>query len=174
MKAEVRIAGANIMTDLLKSTLGDKIVPIRVSKTDCWAVDLGLVDEETGKPIYGIIKTSIPNTKDTATTTAFDLTAAVQARIDYENEPKKEKREKKVDPEAAAKKAAREAQEQELEKWLLTNLDGEMTATEILNTAPCLKGSNPLQTGTYLKNIVNRNPSIQKDVVKGKGYFSRV
>lgn len=174
MKAEIRVAGSNIMTDLLMNALKDKIVPIRVGKQDCWAVDLGMVDDETGKPMYGIIKTSVPNTKDTATTTAFDLAAAVQARIDYENEPKKEKKEKKVDPEAAAKKAAREAQEKELEKWLLTNLDGEMTATEILNAAPCLADSNPLQTGTYLKNIVNRNPSIQKNVVKGKGYFSRI
>lgn len=175
MKLETRMAGNAKLVEMVKGTMGDKVILCRVGKNDCWAVDLGMTDPETGKPMYALLKPSVPNTADTKTTKAFDLGEAVQAYYDHENEVKAEKaaKPKKVDPEAEARKAAHNAREQELEKWLLANLDGEMTASEIYASAPGLDEVTLMQVGTYLKNIVGRNPIIQVNVEKGKKFYSK-
>lgn len=172
MKGEIRNGASAVLSNMLKNAFGDKLIAVRVGNSNAFAIDLGMTDDETGKPVYGLVKISIPNTSDTKTTKAFDLGEAVQAAYDYENKPKKEKKVKEVDPEVEAKRARRNQQEQELEKWLLANLDGEMTATDIMNTAPGMAEVGILMVGTFLKNITGRNPVITVNVVKGKKFYS--
>lgn len=173
MKTEIRVAAQEVVVNALREALGDKIVPVRVGKKDGFAFDTGLVDDK-GTPIYAVIEATVKNTEDTKTAKAFDLQEAVQARIDSENTPKKEKKEKAPDPEVEAKRAAHAAREAIVEKWCVENLTGEpVTATVVKNAIPELEEVTIMQVGTYLKNIAARNPIVQRDVVKGKPQYTR-
>lgn len=175
MKNEVRVAANEAVVSALREALGNRIVPVTVAKKDGYAFDTGVKDEN-GKTVYAVIEATVKNTEDTKTSQAFDLEAAVQARIDKENAPKKEPKKKEADPEAEAKRAKYEAQKQAVAAWCMENLTGEgMTTTDILNAMPDMveDGVTPLKMGGWLTAIAKENPLIQRDVVKGKPYYSR-
>ena len=174
MKMEVRVAASTAVETALREALGTRIVPVTVAKKDGFAFDTGVLDEN-GKPIYAVIEATIKNTEDTKTSTAFDLEAAVQARIDKENAPKKEAKPKKdADPEAEAKRAARNAQKEALHAWLMENLaDTPMTTTDSQSACPDMEGISIMQVGTWLTAIAKEDSSIKRDVVKGKPYYSK-
>lgn len=168
MKSEIRVAANSSVVSALREALGDKIVPVRVAKKDGFAFDTGVKDEN-GKPVYAVIEATVKNTEDTKTSKAFDLEEAVQARVDADNAPKKETKTKIPDPEAEAKRAAHKERERITEEWCVANLSGEgMNASEIKAAIPELAEVTVMQVGTYMKNIVERNTSIQRNVVKGK------
>lgn len=168
MKSEIRVAASTAVETALREALGEKIVPVTVAKKDGFAFDTGIKDEN-GKPVYAVIEATVKNTEDTKTSKAFDLTEAVQARVDKDAAPKKEKKAKEADPEAEAKRAAHKERERITEEWCMANLSGEgMNASEIKAAIPELAEVTVMQVGTYLKNITERNLSIQRNVVKGK------
>ena len=174
MKTEIRVAANSAVVSALREALGEKIVPVRVAKKDGFAFDTGVKDEN-GKPIYAVIEATVKNTEDTKTSEAFDLEEAVQARIDAENAPKKEAKPKKEDPEAEAKRAKREEQKQALHAWLMENLTDEaMTTTDIQGACPEVADVSVMQIGSWMTAIAKEDPSIQRDVVKGKPYYSKV
>ena len=173
MKTEIRVAANSAVVSTLREALGEKIVPVRVAKKDGFAFDTGVKDEN-GKPIYAVIEATVKNTEDTKTSKAFDLEEAVQARIDAENAPKKEAKPKKeADPEAEAKRAKAQAMKEMVAEWCMENLTSEgMTTSDIKNAIPELADVSVMQIGTWLTAIAKDNPSIQRDVVKGKPFYS--
>ena len=174
MKSEIRVAASTAVETALREALGQRIVPVRVAKKDGYAFDTGVKDEN-GKPVYAVIEATVKNTEDTKTSKAFDLEEAVQARIDAENAPKKEAKPKKEDPEAEAKRAKREEQKQALHAWLMENLTDEaMTTTDIQGACPEVADVSVMQIGSWMTAIAKEDPSIQRDVVKGKPYYSKV
>ena len=174
MKTEIRVAASSAVETALREALGTRIVPVTVAKKDGFAFDTGVKDEN-GKPIYAVIEATVKNTEDTKTSKAFDLEEAVQARIDKENAPKKEAKPKKEDPEAEAKRAKREEQKQALHAWLMENLtDSAMTTTDIQGACPEIADVSVMQVGSWMTAIAKEDPSIQRDVVKGKPYYSKV
>ena len=173
MKTETRNAAANAAHEIVKNAISS-LVPVLVAKKEGYALDTGVKDEN-GKPIYAVIDVTVKNTEDTKTATAFDLEACVQALQDKMNAPKKETKSKKApDPKMEAKRAAHAARQDALEKWCLENLPcGEgLTATQIKELVPELAEVTIMQVGTYLKNIAAKNPTVQRDVVKGKPLYS--
>ena len=173
MKSEIRVAASTAVETALREALGQRIVPVRVAKKDGYAFDTGVKDEN-GKPVYAVIEATVKNTEDTKTSKAFDLEEAVQARIDSENAPKKEAKPKKeADPEAEAKRAKAQAMKEMVAEWCVENLTSEgMTTSDIKNAIPELADVSVMQIGTWLTAIAKDNPSIQRDVVKGKPFYS--
>ena len=172
MKNEIRVAANSAVVSALREALGEKIVPVRVAKKDGFAFDTGVKDEN-GKPIYAVIEATVKNTEDTKTSKAFDLEEAVQARIDAESAPKKETKTKKEDPEAEAKRAKAQVMKDMVAEWCMENLTSEgMTTSDIKNAIPELADVTVMQVGTWMTAIAKDNPSIQRDVVKGKPYYS--
>ena len=136
--------------------------------------DADTLYEMTGKPVYAVVEVTIKNTEDTKTSQAFDLEACVQALHDKMNAPKKVSLKKEADPEAEAKRAKREEQKHALHAWLTENLTEQMTTTDIQNACPDMDGISVMQVGSWLTAIAKDDPSIQRDVVKGKPYYSKV
>ena len=173
MKNEIRVAANSAVVSALREALGEKIVPVRVAKKDGFAFDTGVKDEN-GKPIYAVIEATVKNTEDTKTSLAFDLKKAVQARIDAESAPKKEAKPKKEDPEAEAKRAKAQAMKDMVAEWCMENLTSEgMTTSDIKNAIPELADVTVMQVGTWMTAIAKDNPSIQRDVVKGKPHYTK-
>lgn len=173
MKSEIRNAANEVALSAFRAAMGEKVVPVRVSKKNGFAFDTGVTDEN-GKPVYVVFDLTVKATEDnkTGSVKAFDLEAAVQERIDYENAPKKETKTKTPDPEAEAKRAAHKERERITEEWCMDNLTGEgMSASEIKAAIPELEDVTVMQVGTYMKNIVERNTAIQRNVVKGKPIY---
>ena len=174
MKTEIRVAANSAVVSALREALGEKIVPVRVAKKDGYAFDTGVKDEN-GKSVYAVIEATVKNTEDTKTSKAFDLEEAVQARIDADNAPKKEAKPKKDDSEAEAKRAQREEQKQALADWCELNLTEEpMTTTDIKAGCPEMEQVIIMQVGTWMTAIAKENPSIKREVIKGKPYYSKV
>ena len=176
MKNEIRVAANEIAVTALRNAMGDKIVPVRIAKKNGFAFDTGIQDEN-GKPVYVVFEATVKVTEDnkTGSVKAFDLEAAVQALLDYENAPKKEAKPKKeADPEAEAKRAKREAQKQALHDWLTENLTEEaMTTTDIQGACAEIADVSVMQVGTWMTAIAKEDSSIKRDVVKGKPYYSK-
>ena len=172
MKNEIRIAAANAAHTLVQSL--PNLIPVVVAKKECYAFDTGVIDEN-GKPVYAVVDVTVKNTEDTKTAQAFDIEAAKQAMTDKANAPKKERKVKEVDPEAEAKRAARNAMKELIHRWCVENLGSEgMTTTDIKNAIPELEEVAPLTVGQHLTAIAKEDPTIQRDVVKGKPYYSKV
>ena len=170
MKSEIRNAATEVALSAFRAAMGEKVIPVRVSKKNGFAFDTGVTDEN-GKPVYVVFDLTVKATEDnkTGSVKAFDFEAAVQERIDYENAPKKEAKPKTPDPEAEAKRAAHKERERITEEWCMANLSGEgLTASDIKAAIPELAEVSPMMVGTYMKNITERNLSIQRNVVKGK------
>jgi hypothetical protein len=49
-----------------------------------------------------------------------------------------------------------------------------MTTTDIKNAIPELEEVAPLTVGQHLTAIAKEDPTIQRDLVKGKPYYSKV
>ena len=172
MKNEIRIAASNAAHTLIQSL--PNLIPVVVAKKECYAFDTGITDEN-GKPVYAVVDVTVKNTEDTKTAQAFDIEAAKQAMTDKANAPKKERKVKEVDPEAEAKRAARNAMKELIHRWCVENLGSEgMTTTDIKNAIPELEEVAPLTVGQHLTAIAKEDPTIQRDVVKGKPYYSKV
>ena len=172
MKNEIRIAASNAAHTLVQSL--PNLIPVVVAKKECYAFDTGIVDEN-GKPVYAVVDVTVKNTEDTKTAQAFDIEAAKQAMTDKANAPKKERKVKEVDPEAEAKRAARNAMKELIHRWCVENLSSEgMTTTDIKNAIPELEEVAPLTVGQHLTAIAKEDPTIQRDLVKGKPYYSKV
>ena len=171
MKNEIRIAATESVMNLL--SLLPNLTPVRVAKKDGYAFDTGVKDEN-GKPVYAFIEATVKNTEDTKTSKAFDLDAAVAARTEHDNAPKKEAKSKETDPEAEAKRAKREEQKQALHDWLTDNLtDQPMTTTDIQGACPDMAGLTIMQVGSWLTAIAKEDSSVKREVVKGKPYYSK-
>lgn len=171
MKNEIRVAATESVMNLL--SLLPNLTPVRVAKKDGYAFDTGVKDEN-GKPVYAFIEATIKNTEDTKTSQAFDLDAAVAARTEHDNAPKKETKSKEADPEAEAKRAKREEQKAALAAWLTDNLTDEpMTTTDIQAACSDVAGVTIMQVGAWLTAIAKEDSSIKRDVVKGKPYYSK-
>lgn len=173
MKNEIRTAASEVAVSAFRAAMGDKVIPVRTSKKNGFAFDTGVKDEN-GKPVYVVFEATVKATEDnkSGSVKAFDLEAAVQELLDYENTPKKETKTKTPDPEAEAKRAAHKERERITEEWCVANLSGEgMNASEIKAAIPELAEVTVMQVGTYMKNIVERNTAIQRNVVKGKPIY---
>lgn len=176
MKSEIRVAASEVAISAFRTAMGDKIVPVRTAKKNGFAFDTGVKDEN-GKPVYVVFEATVKATEDnkSGSAKAFDLEAAVQELLDYENTPKKEAKPKKEsDAEAEAKRAQREEQKQALAEWCELNLTEEpMTTTDIKAGCPEMEQVIIMQVGTWMTAIAKDNPSIKREVIKGKPYYSK-
>ena len=173
MKNEIRVA-ANAAVDSMLTAAMTNLIPVRVAKKDCYAVDTGMKDEN-GNTVYATVEITVKNPEATKTAPAFDLDAAIAARAENDAKPKTEKRPKQDDPEAEAKRAKRNAEQELVKEWCMVNLTEEgMTTTDIKAAIPELSEVSVMQVGTYLKNIAqDENNGVKREVVKGKPYYSR-
>ena len=170
MKNEIRVAAQTAVDSLL--TAIPNLIPVRVGKKDGYAIDTGVKDEN-GKTVYAVLEATVKNTEDTKTSQAFDLDLAMQERTAHDNAPKKEAKKKEADPEAEAKRAKAQAMKEMVAEWCMENLTSEgMTTSDIKNAIPELADVTVMQVGTWMTAIAKDNPSIQRDVVKGKPFYS--
>lgn len=173
MKNEIRVA-ANAAVEALIEGHVPGLVPVRVAKKDCYAIDTGVKDEN-GNTVFATVEVTVKNTEATKTSPAFDLDAAIVARAENDAKPKTEKKPKQDDPEAEAKRAKRNAEQELVKEWCMVNLTEEgMTTTDIKAAIPELSEVSVMQVGTYLKNIAqDESNGVKREVVKGKPYYSR-
>ena len=173
MKNEIRVSATNAIEAIVEAHVPG-LIPVRVAKKDCYAIDTGVKDEN-GNTVFATVEITVKNTEATKTSPAFDLDAAIAARAENDAKPKTEKKAKEVDPEAEAKRAKRNAEQELVKEWCMVNLTDEpMTTTDIKAAIPELAEVSVMQVGTYLKNIAQDNAdTITREVVKGKPYYSR-
>lgn len=173
MKNEIRVSATNAIEAIVEAHVPG-LIPVRVAKKDCYAIDTGVKDEN-GNTVFATVEITVKNTEATKTSPAFDLDAAIAARAENDAKPKTEKKAKEVDPEAEAKRAKRNAEQELVKEWCMVNLTDEpMTTTDIKAAIPKLAEVSVMQVGTYLKNIAQDNAdTIKREVVKGKPYYSR-
>lgn len=174
MKLEIRNAARTDVESKIREALGQSIVPVRVNRKNCWAMETG-TNDENGVPIYALLSLSIAATSDTDRTTAFDFSNAVQARLDYDSQPVRVKKEKEVDPEAEARKAKKDEKKNLVRSWCEENLtDQQVTTTEIYNAIPEVHEYMLMQVGSWLKELANEEGScVKREQTKGKAYYSR-
>lgn len=173
MKNEIRVSATNAIEAIVEAHVPG-LIPVRVAKKDCYAIDT-CVKDENGNTVFATVEITVKNTEATKTSPAFDLDAAIAARAENDAKPKTEKKVKEVDPEAEAKRAKRNAEQEMVKDWCMVNLTDEpMTTTDIKAAIPELAEVSVMQVGTYLKNIAADNTdTIKREVVKGKPYYSR-
>lgn len=173
MKNEIRVSATNAIEAIVEAHVPG-LIPVRVAKKDCYAIDTGVKDEN-GNTVFATVEITVKNTEATKTSPAFDLDAAIAARAENDAKPKTEKKAKQDDPEAEAKRAKRNAEQEMVKDWCMVNLTDEpMTTTDIKAAIPELAEVSVMQVGTYLKNIAADNTdTIKREVVKGKPYYSR-
>lgn len=173
MKNEIRVSATNAIEAIVEAHVPG-LIPVRVAKKDCYAIDTGVKDEN-GNTVFATVEITVKNTEATKTSPAFDLDAAIAARAENDAKPKTEKKTKEADPEAEAKRAKRNAEQELVKEWCVVNLTDEpMTTTDIKAAIPELAEVSVMQVGTYLKNIAQDNAdTIKREVVKGKPYYSR-
>lgn len=173
MKNEIRVSATNAIEAIVEAHVPG-LIPVRVAKKDCYAIDTGVKDEN-GNTVFATVEITVKNTEATKTSPAFDLDAAIAARAENDAKPKTEKKAKEVDPEAEAKRAKRNAEQELVKEWCMVNLTDEpMTTTDIKAAIPELAEVSVMQVGTYLKNIAqDESNGVKREVVKGKPYYSR-
>lgn len=173
MKNEIRVSATNAIEAIVEAHVPG-LIPVRVAKKDCYAIDTGVKDEN-GNTVFATVEITVKNTEATKTSPAFDLDAAIAARAENDAKPKTEKKPKQDDPEAEAKRAKRNAEQEMVKEWCMVNLTDEpMTTTDIKAAIPELAEVSVMQVGTYLKNIAqDESNSVKREVVKGKPYYSR-
>ena len=173
MKSEIRVAAATAIENLL--TAIPNLIPVRVGKKDCYAIDTGVKDEN-GNPVYAVLEATVKNTEATKTSPAFDLDAAVAARQENDNKPKKVNLKKdEPDPEKEARAAKREQEKSILLAWCAENLTDEpLTATDIKEAIPEMATLTVMAVGSHLKALAADNPGIiKRDTVGGKVVYTR-
>jgi hypothetical protein len=172
MKSEIRVAAATAVESLL--TAIPNLIPVRVGKKDCYAIDTGVKDEN-GNPVYAVLEATVKNTEATKTSPAFDLDTAVAARAENDNKPKKEAKPIEPDPEKEARAAKREQEKSILLAWCAENLTDEpLTATDIKEAIPEMATLTVMAVGSHLKALAADNPGIiKRDTVSGKVVYTR-
>ena len=173
MKSEIRVAAATAVESLLTSI--PNLIPVRVGKKDGYAIDTGVKDEN-GNPVYAVIEATVKNTEATKTTPAFDLDAAIAARQENDEKPKKVSLKKdEPDPEKEARAAKREQEKAVLLAWCAENLSDEpLTATNIKEAIPEMATLTVMAVGSHLKALAADNPDvIKRDTVSGKVLYTR-
>ena len=174
MKSEIRVAAATAVESLL--TAIPNLIPVRVGKKDGYAIDTGVKDEN-GNPVYAVIEATVKNTEATKTTPAFDLDAAVAARQENDNKPKKEAKPNEPDPEKEARAAKREELMNALLAWCAENLtDTGMSTSDIWGAVPALRetGTSIMQAGSFLKTLAAAYPDIiKREIVDHKTMYFR-
>lgn len=172
MKGEIRVAAATAVESLL--TAIPNLIPVRVGKKDGYAIDTGVKDEN-GNPVYAVIEATVKNTEATKTTPAFDLDAAIAARQENDEKPKKEAKSTEPDPEKEARAAKREQEKAVLLAWCAENLSDEpLTATNIKDAIPEMAALTVMAVGSHLKALAADNPGIiKRDTVGGKVVYTR-
>lgn len=172
MKNEIRVAAATAVESLL--TAIPNLIPVRVGKKDGYAVDTGVKDEN-GNPVYAVIEATVKNTEATKTTPAFDLDAAIAARKENDEKPKKEAKSAEPDPEKEARAAKREQEKATLLAWCAENLSDEpLTATNIKEAIPEMAALTIMAVGSHLKALAADNPDvINRTLVGGKVVYTR-
>lgn len=173
MKSEIRVAAATAVESLL--TAIPNLIPVRVGKKDGYAIDTGVKDEN-GNPVYAVIEATVKNTEATKTTPAFDLDAAVAARQENDEKPKKVNLKKdEPDPEKEARAAKREQEKATLLAWCAENLSDEpLTATNIKDAVPEMAALTVMAVGSHLKALAADYPDIiKRDTVNGKVVYTR-
>lgn len=172
MKGEIRVAAATAVESLL--TAIPNLIPVRVGKKDGYAIDTGVKDEN-GNPVYAVIEATVKNTEATKTTPAFDLDAAIAARQENDEKPKKEAKSTEPDPEKEARAAKREQEKGILLAWCAENLSDEpLTATNIKDAIPEMAALTVMAVGSHLKALAADNPGIiKRDTVNGKVVYTR-
>lgn len=173
MKNEIRVSATNAIEAIVEAHVPG-LIPVRVAKKDCYAIDTGVKDEN-GNTVFATVEITVKNTEATKTSPAFDLDAAIAARAENDAKPKKESKPKEADPEAEAKRAKRNAEQELVKDWCMVNLTDEpMTTTDIKAAIPELAEVSVMQVGTYLKNIAqDESNGVKREVVKGKPHYSR-
>lgn len=172
MKSEIRVAAATAVESLL--TAIPNLIPVRVGKKDGYAVDTGVKDEN-GNPVYAVIEATVKNTEATKTTPAFDLDAAIAARQENDEKPKKEAKSAEPDPEKEARAAKREQEKATLLAWCAENLSDEpLTATNIKEAIPEMAALTVMAVGSHLKALAADNPGIiKREMANGKVVYTR-
>lgn len=172
MKSEIRVAAATAVESLL--TAIPNLIPVRVGKKDGYAVDTGVKDEN-GNPVYAVIEATVKNTEATKTTPAFDLDAAIAARQENDEKPKKEAKSAEPDPEKEARAAKREQEKAVLLAWCAENLSDEpLTATNIKEAIPEMAALTVMAVGSHLKALAADNPGIiKREMANGKVVYTR-
>lgn len=173
MKNEIRVAATESVMNLLAS-IPTNLIPVRVGKKDGYAVDTGVKDENDN-PVYAIIEVTVKNTEATKNSQAFDLDAAVVARVENDAKPKKEAKSTEPDPEKEARTAKREQEKAVLLAWCAENLSDEpLTATDIKKSVPEMEPLTIMMVGSYLKALATDNPDIiNRTLVGGKVVYTR-
>lgn len=172
MKSEIRVAAATAVESLL--TAIPNLIPVRVGKKDGYAIDTGVKDEN-GNPVYAVIEATVKNTEATKTTPAFDLDAAIAARQENDEKPKKEAKSAEPDPEKEARAAKREQEKAILLAWCAENLSDEpLTATNIKEAIPEMAALTVMAVGSHLKALAADNPGIiKREMANGKVVYTR-
>ena len=172
MKSEIRVAAATAVESLL--TAIPNLIPVRVGKKDGYAIDTGVKDEN-GNPVYAVIEATVKNTEATKTTPAFDLDAAIAARQENDEKPKKEAKSAEPDPEKEARAAKRELEKGILLAWCAENLSDEpLTATNIKEAIPEMAALTVMAVGSHLKALAADNPGIiKREMANGKVVYTR-
>ena len=135
MKNEIRVSATNVIEAIVEAHVPG-LIPVRVAKKNCYAIDTGVKDEN-GNTVFATVEITVKNTEATKTSPAFDLDAAIAARAENDAKPKTEKKAKEVDPEAEAKRAKRNAEQEMVKEWCMVNLTDEpMTTTDIKAAIP--------------------------------------
>ena len=174
MNAEIRSNATAALESMLASIPG--LIPVRVGGRNCYVVDTGVTDEQ-GRTVYGTFDTSVKNNDPTKTADGFDIAKAIADREEYDAKPKRERKPVVTDPEKEARKAKRDAMQDQLAQWCLTNLTTTpMTTTDIIAQTSSIVGDTPLMfVGSMLKNIAVAYPDqIARTVVRGKTYYNAV
>lgn len=174
MKTEIRDNAREHAISTLTASIPN-LIPARVGNHNVYVMETPIRDEETDTPVYALFSVSIPSTTDTKTTEAFKLEEAIANLVEWQNKPKKERKttEKVLTPEEIARKEEREKLMNVIENWLVANLgDRSLTTTEIAGAIPECAGVPLMNVGTLLKKISERNLRLERNVVKGKPYYS--
>jgi hypothetical protein len=174
MKNEIRVAANAAVENLLTAAMPN-LIPVRVAKKDGYAIDTGMKDEN-GNTVYAVVEVTVKNTEATKTAPAFDLDAAIAARQENDEKPKKVALKKdEPDPEKEARAAKREQEKGILLAWCAENLSDEpLTATNIKDAVPEMAALTVMAVGSHLKALAAENPGvINRTLVGGKVVYTR-
>lgn len=178
MTNEIRINATNAALSALLSAM-PHLVPVRVGKSNMYAMDTGVKDEN-GAPVYVTFDLTVKNTQPTKTAPAFDYEASVAAYAEWlaeqANKPAKgEGSTAKRNAEREANAAKREAQCKVVREWVAANMgdDDRLTATDFKNAIPEFAEESIMQVGTILKQVLADGVTLDMETEKGKKYYTK-
>lgn len=179
MTTESRINATNAALSALLSAMPN-LVPVRVGKSNGYAMNTG-VQDENGNPVYVVIDVTAKNTTATKTAPAFDYEASVAAYAEWvaeqANKPTKGEGSStaKRNAEREANAAKREAQCKVIREWVAANMgdDDRMTATDFKAAIPEFAEESVMTVGTLLKQVVSDGVTLDMETEKGKKFYTK-